>query len=471
MFRNFVKPAAFGKESMRECQGEPLAEIGQGSHPDDVPTTFINGSDVYTIPTDVSHGYIGASENGRIIQSVPTNAGKGGYTTSIMVNGTSPIPRRHSSEHSQVNGNQNEYDRQNEILKNKARASSYSSPYDYSPQQDLQQTNTRHSSPISTISEEFSHMHTSPPTTNSTPNYYTNGPQFNQSQTLPAKAPLANGTNSHSAFAYHNPEATVQSCPSPFQGSSGSSDADLESEERDQFFIASPPMMKRFNVVPSSPAQADPVFVGRRDVRDPKSVHERQIVSSKGTVRGFKNRVRAGIATFWAQPDDQRNYRQLEQGKIVIYATTMSVVRETSERCKVVRCLLQNHMVRYEERDLYMSREIQQELRQRLAQEGVSEVRLPHVFADGIHLGGSDELEKLNEAGELRGLLDSYAKIVVRIMCEKCGGYRFVPCETCHGSKRSLIRNHFTEEFCALRCMQCDENGLRRCDMCKDQQE
>ncbi|XP_055895188.1 glutaredoxin domain-containing cysteine-rich protein CG31559-like isoform X3 [Biomphalaria glabrata] len=221
------------------------------------------------------------------------------------------------------------------------------------------------------------------------------------------------------------------------------------------------------SLVPSAP----PLFAGRRDVKDPSTVSEKQIVSDKGTVRGFKNRVRAGIATFWTQAEDTRNYRLLEQGKIVVYATSMSVVRETSERCKIVRSLLQNHMVRYEERDLYMSRDIQQELRERLAKDGITDLRLPHVFADGIHLGGSEELERLNEAGELRHILDAYQKIVVRIMCDKCGGYRFVPCDFCHGSKKSLLRNHFTEEFCALRCMHCDDNGLRRCDMCVDQQE
>ena len=62
-------------------------------------------------------------------------------------------------------------------------------------------------------------------------------------------------------------------------------------------------------------------------------------------------------------------------------------------------------------------------------------------------------------------------KILVRSSCDKCGGYRFLPCTHCHGSKKSLLRNEFTEEFCALRCMQCDENGLMRCDECTDQQE
>ena len=50
--------------------------------------------------------------------------------------------------------------------------------------------------------------------------------------------------------------------------------------------------------------------------------------------------------------------------------------------------------------------------------------------------------------------------------CDRCGGYRYVPCPHCHGSKKSLHRNHFTEEFCALRCIACDENGLVKCDNC-----
>ena len=50
--------------------------------------------------------------------------------------------------------------------------------------------------------------------------------------------------------------------------------------------------------------------------------------------------------------------------------------------------------------------------------------------------------------------------------CGTCGGYRYVPCAVCHGSKKSLRRNHFTEEFQTLRCVICDENGLVKCDKC-----
>lgn len=46
-------------------------------------------------------------------------------------------------------------------------------------------------------------------------------------------------------------------------------------------------------------------YAGRRDVSDPSTLQEKQIVSSRGTVRGFKNRVRAGIATFLQNQADE----------------------------------------------------------------------------------------------------------------------------------------------------------------------
>ena len=47
-------------------------------------------------------------------------------------------------------------------------------------------------------------------------------------------------------------------------------------------------------------------FVGSRDEKNPDSLRETKIISSKGTVRGFKNRVRAGIATFLEQQDEAK---------------------------------------------------------------------------------------------------------------------------------------------------------------------
>lgn len=50
--------------------------------------------------------------------------------------------------------------------------------------------------------------------------------------------------------------------------------------------------------------------------------------------------------------------------------------------------------------------------------------------------------------------------------CKMCGGYRLLPCQVCNGSKKSVHRNHFTTEFVALKCMNCDEVGLVKCSAC-----
>lgn len=47
-------------------------------------------------------------------------------------------------------------------------------------------------------------------------------------------------------------------------------------------------------------------FAGRRDVSSPDTLQERSIVSRRGSVRGYQNRVRAGIATFLDQGKDKQ---------------------------------------------------------------------------------------------------------------------------------------------------------------------
>ena len=47
-----------------------------------------------------------------------------------------------------------------------------------------------------------------------------------------------------------------------------------------------------------------------------------------------------------------------------------------------------------------------------------------------------------------------------------CGGYEFIPCRKCGGSKNS-VANEFTAEFRALKCTHCTENGLEPCPACE----
>lgn len=210
-------------------------------------------------------------------------------------------------------------------------------------------------------------------------------------------------------------------------------------------------------------------FAGRRDVTDPQTLRETRIISEKGTVRGYKNRVRAGIVTFLqGQESEEWNYLQSEKGRIVVYMTSMRIVRRTHERCRTVQKILQAHLVRYEEKDLFMSKDNQKELMERLGQK---DIIIPQIFADGLNIGSAETLEMMNETGELKEILKKFEKININSYCKKCGGYQYVPCSVCHGSKRSIHRNNFTEEFAELRCVYCDENGLLKCDNCKEQQE
>ncbi len=73
-------------------------------------------------------------------------------------------------------------------------------------------------------------------------------------------------------------------------------------------------------------------------------------------------------------------------GRIVFYTTSMGIVRNTSERCRKVRKILETLMVRFEERDVFMNRGFQQEVRERL---GTTRVIVPQVFVEGKHLGVS----------------------------------------------------------------------------------
>lgn len=187
------------------------------------------------------------------------------------------------------------------------------------------------------------------------------------------------------------------------------------------------------------------------------------IRSSKGTIRGVKNRVRAGIATFLQIQSTTKSYKEKDAGKVVLYSTTMGIVRSTYQRCVLVKKILRNLLIKYEERDVFMSMEYQDEIRDRMKSDNIL---VPQLFIDGMLIGDADTVEKLNESGELRKMLKPYKSPDACTTCQVCGGFRLLPCRICNGSKKSLHRNHFTAEFVALKCMNCDEVGLIRCEAC-----
>jgi len=69
---------------------------------------------------------------------------------------------------------------------------------------------------------------------------------------------------------------------------------------------------------------------------------------------------------------------------VVLYTTSVMVIRETHERCQAVKKILQNHMVQFDERDISLSKAFQRELVERL---GSEHCELPQTFAGGFSLG------------------------------------------------------------------------------------
>lgn len=214
------------------------------------------------------------------------------------------------------------------------------------------------------------------------------------------------------------------------------------------------------NSCSSSVVDDDESFAGFRDLTSGTST----IRSNKGTVRGVKNRVRNGIATFLQmQQANLKNYKEKDGGKVVVYTTSMGIVRETYTKCANVKQILRTLLVKFEERDVFMSSDYQQEIKDRMQSELI---QVPQVFVDGQHVGDAECIERLNESGELRKMLKPYKCLESSFTCKTCGGYRLLPCPSCGGSKKSIHRNHFTAEFIALKCMNCDEVGLVKCHNC-----
>uniref|UniRef100_A0ABD2W8A5 Glutaredoxin domain-containing protein n=1 Tax=Trichogramma kaykai TaxID=54128 RepID=A0ABD2W8A5_9HYME len=153
----------------------------------------------------------------------------------------------------------------------------------------------------------------------------------------------------------------------------------------------------------------------------------------------------------------------MDAGKVVFFTTSGSIIRSTSNRCQSIKKILDTHMAKYEVRDLNFSSENQKELKERMR---CNAITVPQLFIDGEYIGDANTVERLNETGELRQMLKPYKSLDVCNTCQACGGYRLLPCPVCNGSKKSVHRNDFTAEFVALKCMNCDEVGLVRCQYC-----
>ncbi|KAK1437032.1 hypothetical protein QVD17_02817 [Tagetes erecta] len=151
--------------------------------------------------------------------------------------------------------------------------------------------------------------------------------------------------------------------------------------------------------------------------------------------------------------------------RIVVYTTSLRVVRSTFEACRTVQSILRGFRVPIDERDLSMDSKFLNELQTIMAENGDDEVEktkltLPRVFINGRYVGGAEEVKQLHETGELKKIVEGLP-VVVAGECDVCGGYRFILCDECRGSHKC-----YNEKSGFRSCTLCNENGLIRCTFC-----
>lgn len=81
-----------------------------------------------------------------------------------------------------------------------------------------------------------------------------------------------------------------------------------------------------------------------------------------------------------------QNFKEKDAGKVVLYSTSMGIVRETYAKCANVKQILRTLLVKFEERDIFMSCDYQKEIKDRMQS---LEIQVPQLFVDGQHIGVS----------------------------------------------------------------------------------
>ncbi|XP_022764465.1 uncharacterized protein At5g39865-like [Durio zibethinus] len=143
---------------------------------------------------------------------------------------------------------------------------------------------------------------------------------------------------------------------------------------------------------------------------------------------------------------------------IVVYFTSLRVVRKTFEDCKTVRSILRGFRVPVDERDLSLDSNFLDELQCIFGRKSFT---LPLVFVGGRYVGGAEEIKRLNECGELKKMIAGLPLVVGSSVCHLCEGLRFVLCRQCNGSHKI-----YSEKFGFRTCTDCNANGLIRCPSC-----
>ncbi|KAL8261867.1 hypothetical protein R6Q59_025916 [Mikania micrantha] len=153
------------------------------------------------------------------------------------------------------------------------------------------------------------------------------------------------------------------------------------------------------------------------------------------------------------------------ENRVVLYTTSLRVVRPTFEACRTVQSILRGFRVSIDERDLSMDSRFLHELQNIMSENGedaieTTKLNLPRVFIGGKYIGGAEEVRQLHETGELKKFVERLPAVAAGV-CDVCGDFRFILCDECNGSHKC-----YSEKGGFRSCTLCNENGLIRCPSC-----
>ncbi|KAL5732906.1 hypothetical protein ACOSP7_032248 [Xanthoceras sorbifolium] len=194
-----------------------------------------------------------------------------------------------------------------------------------------------------------------------------------------------------------------------------------------------------------------------RSPRSPSVFHRVRVSASALRSRSWAHNNKHAIVS---SSSHQQSLKLLPSQGVVVYFTSLRVVRKTYEECRAVRSILRGYRVPVDERDLSMDSKFLDELQAIMGCSKSAKTSLPRVFIAGRYIGGADEIRQLHETGELMHIIGR-APLVGPTCCDVCGGLRFLVCEVCNGSHKIYMEKHGFRT-----CSVCNVNGLIRCPSC-----
>ncbi|KAJ1425340.1 Thioredoxin-like superfamily [Sesbania bispinosa] len=155
----------------------------------------------------------------------------------------------------------------------------------------------------------------------------------------------------------------------------------LSSHRRDRTTVSSPSRTRSYGSSCCSFKDIQTILQPEPEPTSPKSPpFFRCIRASTSFLRSFSARtVRSSIAS----PPDS------DHSTVVVYYTSLRIVRRTFNDCRSVRSILRRFDVSIDERDVSVDDRFREELKEIL---GRRNVPLPSVFVGGEHIGGVDDL-------------------------------------------------------------------------------